>query len=60
MGQEKQNLDPVWCRRLINQVIREQTREVGKNGRQKKEGGGSSVSEREFCRQAERGEKVMV
>lgn len=38
MEQEKLNIDPVWCRRQINQVITEQRWEVEKNGRLKKGG----------------------
>lgn len=60
MEQEKQNIDPVWCRRQINQVITEQRQAVKKNRRQKKGDGGSAIGEREVYRQAHRGEKVML
>lgn len=38
MEQEKLNIDPVWCRRQINQVRTEQRWEVEQNGRLKKGG----------------------
>lgn len=38
MEQEELNIDPVWCRRQINQVITEQRWEAEKTGRLKKGG----------------------
>lgn len=38
MEQEELSIDPVWCRRQINQVTTEQGWEAEKNGRLKKGG----------------------